>query len=90
VWLRARVSVKLLKTGRIRIDYLDHSQDPEAFLCFLGVAIVGIALFLVGRSFTPVYLLDAHEQTIRVRIRNEEYARDFKQANAPWIEERTK
>ncbi len=26
MWVRGRVSVKLLKTGRIRIDYLDHSQ----------------------------------------------------------------
>ena len=27
MWFRGRVSVKLLKTGRIRIDYLDHSQQ---------------------------------------------------------------
>src|SRR4051794_39598039 len=26
MWFRGRVSVKLLKTGRVRIDYLDHSQ----------------------------------------------------------------
>src|SRR5271166_7172992 len=30
MWFRGRVSVKLLKTGRIRIDYLDHShQGPK-------------------------------------------------------------
>jgi len=26
MWFRGRVSVKLLKTRRIRIDYLDHPQ----------------------------------------------------------------
>ena len=26
MWFRGRISVKLLKTGRVRIDYLDHSQ----------------------------------------------------------------
>ena len=26
IWIRGRESVKLLKTGRIRIDYLDHSH----------------------------------------------------------------
>jgi hypothetical protein len=29
MWFRGRVSVKLLKTGRIRIDYRDHSHWPR-------------------------------------------------------------
>ena len=52
VWFPGKVSVKLLKTGRIRIDHLDHSQGrhsnprflyswlshrrPIDFLAFLG------------------------------------------------------
>jgi hypothetical protein len=42
MWFQGRVSVKLLKTGRIRIDYLDHSQLK---------AIVRFAYGLTGRDY---------------------------------------
>jgi hypothetical protein len=42
MWFQGRVSVKLLKTGRIRIDYLDHSQLK---------AIVRFAYGFTGRDY---------------------------------------
>lgn len=52
----------------------------------LSVACLGIVQFLTGRRLTPVRLLDADGQTMVLWIRNEEYAREFLEANASRVE----
>jgi hypothetical protein len=62
--------------------------DSGTTYLFLGIAFAGIVLFLIGRRYTPVRLLDVDEQTMTLWFQNEEYAREFRKANALWIEVR--
>jgi hypothetical protein len=67
---------------------LPATVDPGPTYLFLGIACAGIVLFLIGRRYTPVRLLDVDEQTMTLWFQNEEYAQEFRKANALWIEVR--
>jgi hypothetical protein len=65
-------------------DWLIHGipvHDLAALAIYCSIALAGIAVFVLGRRWSPVRLNSATDETITISIANPFYARNFEELN---------